>query len=886
MPDAHSTENEYLKKVTRIIEENLSNEQFGVSELARELAMSRSNLLRKINKLAGMSVSQFIRQVRLRKAMEILRQEKTLTVSEVSYRVGFNSVSYFIKCFHEQYGFPPGEAGKQTPPENHPEEQNQHTHTHQLAAIMFTDIQGYTALMQQDEQKAVEFRARHRQIFNEITGKFKGKILQYYGDGTLSTFKSAIDAVRCGVELQFAFLLEPKIPVRIGIHSGDIIFTDDDIIGDGVNVASRIESLAVSGSVFISEKVFDEVKNQPGITTKSMGTFELKNVGKALEVFAITNEGLVVPKPGQITGNVIKMPSAGLNELPTKPKRSGLKWVFLFVLLSILAYFVFTTDIYQAFSGFINSADETVNRKSIAVLPFRNDSNDSSNVYLINGLMESVLNNLQKIEDLSVKSRTSVEKYRNSAKTIPEIARELNVKYFVEGSGQKIGDQILLNIQLIDGQNDRHLWAEQYNRETTEIFKLQREVAKNIAGKIQVIITPEEEEQINKIPTNNLVAYDYFLKGLDYFYIGTGESLLKAIEWFEKAIAEDKEFARAYADAAIAYYFLDAFQTEKKYSAIINDYSDKALLYDSKLAQSLVAKALFYMNGGDYQLAIPYLEKALEYNPNSAMVINILSDFYATKMPDTEKYLEYALKGIQLDVGANDSATTSFIFLHLSNAFIQSGFVDEAIKYVNLSLDYNPENLYSAYVKAYILLAKNNNLKQAKKRIVEALNKDTTRLDIMQEAGKVCYYLRDYQSAYMYYKKFVDSRKAYGLNIYKSEDAKIAFVYAAVGKKAEADELFDNYKRYAENDNSIYKDINLAMYYAYQGNSKKAIEHLKMFSREENYFYWIVLFLAIDPLVDNIKSLPEFKRLIKEIDERFWARHTEIKSTLEEKGLI
>ena len=886
MPDSYDTENEFLSKVTQLIEENLSNEQFGVSELAKELAMSRSNLLRKINKLAGVSVSQFIRKVRLQNAMEILMQDKTLTVSEVSYRVGFNSVSYFIKCFNEQYGFSPGEAAKQTPTEKEPVEKDHHAHAHQLAAIMFTDIQGYTALMQKDEQKAVEFRNRHREVFNEITGKYKGKILQYYGDGTLSTFNSAINAVRCGVELQLAFLQEPIIPVRVGIHTGDIIFTHDDIIGDGVNVASRIESLAVSGSVFISEKVFDEVKNQPGISTKSMGIFELKNVGKALEVFAITNDGLVVPDPEQISGKVINNPAVLQNQSSNKGKTRGLKWVFIILLLSTIGYFVFTTDIYQTFSSIVNPAGETASKKSIAVLPFRNDSNDSTNVYLINGLMESVLNNLQKIEDLRVISRTSVEKYRNSSMTIPEIAKELNVKYFVEGSGQKIGNQILLNIQLIEGANDKHLWDEQYNREAKDIFKLQREVAKNIAGKIEVIITPEEEEQINKIPTSNLVAYDYFLKGLEYFRKETGEGLTESIKWFEKAIAEDNEFARAYADMAIAYYFLDAFQAEKKYSALINDYADKALLFDSKLAQSLVAKALFYVNAGEYTLAVPYLEKALEYNPNSVMVINILSDFYSTKMPDTEKYLEHALKGIQLNIGANDSAASSFIYLHLSNAFIQSGFVDEALRYVNKSLAYNPDNLYSAYVKAYILYAKNKDLKKTKKLIAEALRKDTTRLDILQELGKMCYYLRDYQGAYAYYKKFIDTKNALKLNIFTSENAKIGYVYSKVGRKAEAEELFAEYKAYAEIDNSIYKDVNLSMYYAYKGNSTKAIEHLRMFSKEDNYFYWIVLFLAIDPLVDNIKDLPEFKALEKEIEENFWLRHNEIKSALEEKGLL
>lgn len=174
--------------------------------------------------------------------------------------------------------------------------------TRRLAAIMFTDIQGYTALMQQNEQQAIRARDKHRRIFNSTTEKYGGKVLQYYGDGTLSIFGSAIDAVKCGIEMQLGFRMEPIIPVRIGIHTGDIFFSDEEIVGDSVNVASRIESLAVSGSVFISEKVYDEVKNQESIQAIRLKAFRLKNIEQPVVVYAISNEGLVVPNPEDIIG--------------------------------------------------------------------------------------------------------------------------------------------------------------------------------------------------------------------------------------------------------------------------------------------------------------------------------------------------------------------------------------------------------------------------------------------------------------------------------------------------------------------------------------------------------------------------------------------------------
>ena len=171
MADSNSIENDFLRSLTEIIQQNISDEMFGVSELAKEIGMSRSNLLRKIKKSANVSASQFIRQVRLQYAMEILIQT-SVTVSEVSYKVGFSSTSYFIKCFRDEYGYPPGEVGKRDVSAGDSNQIGERSHTHQLAAIMFTDIQGYTALMQQDEGKALKFRNRHRVVFETVTKKF------------------------------------------------------------------------------------------------------------------------------------------------------------------------------------------------------------------------------------------------------------------------------------------------------------------------------------------------------------------------------------------------------------------------------------------------------------------------------------------------------------------------------------------------------------------------------------------------------------------------------------------------------------------------------------------------------------------------------------------
>lgn len=870
MSDVFSNSENFVDQAESIILKNVSSEQFGVSELADAMNTSRSNLLRKIKKHTKLSASQFIRQVRLEKGMEILGQT-SLTVSEVSFKVGFGSTSYFIKCFREHYGYPPGEVGRRG--EVDKSEGVSSTRLRQLAAIMFTDIEGYTSLMQKNESKAIAFRDRHREVFDFTTRKFNGRILQYYGDGTLSTFPSAIDAVQCGIEMQLAFSKEePRIPIRIGIHSGDIIVTADDIIGDGVNVASRIESLATTGSVYISEKVYDEIKNQPELLTASRGIHTLKNVTKPMEVYAVTNYEL----------GGIDIPDTDL--AGDSGRGSFIKWSVVAVAVILLAIFAYSTGIFNRESGYDSIAAGIVD-KSIAVLPFKNESSDSSNLYFVNGLMESTLNNLQKIKDLRVISRSSVEKYRNTNMTIPEIAKELNVSYFVEGSGQKVGDQVLLNIQLIEASGDRHLWADQYNRQIVDIFALQNEVATKIAGAVEAIVTPAELEQIEKKPTENLLAYDYYLQALDPFYSQSHEGLQQAIGLFEKAIEQDPEFALAYANIAISYYLLEKSQKEKQYTEKINNYADKALLYDSKTAESLIAKAFYYIQTKDYQLALPHLEKALEYNPNSSFAVQMLADFYFRLIPDSDKYLEYALKGVQLSVANNDSVTQSYVYVQLSNALVSSGFIDEALKYINMSLDYNEENYFAPHLKAFILFARDGNIERTRNLIIKEWRKDTTRLDILQDVAKLYYMQENYDSAYYYFKKFVKARADKGLDIYVQENYKIARVYDKMGLDMEARKFFNDFSAYCEDDHSSYRSANLAVKYAYEGKIDQAIEQLRVFSEVENYQIWY-LSIGNEPLFKPLKSHPEFENIMQKIKDRFWKNQARLKVSLEEEGLI
>jgi len=858
---------DFLSKTEKIILENLSNDQFGVSELAEALHMSRSNLLRKIKKGTNLSASQYIRKIRLNEAMELLKKGE-LNVSEVSYRVGFGSTSYFIKCFREEYGYSPGEAGRKEDRES----ARNSGRKRQLVAIMFTDIQGYTALMQKGEDRAISYRERHREVFETATKKYNGRILQYYGDGTLSTFQSAVDAVQCAIEMQLSFTREePVLPIRVGIHSGDILVSDQDIVGDGVNVAARIESLSKTGSVYISDKVYDEIKNHSKFITASKGVHNLKNVTKPIEVYQVSNREL---------GGI----EATEEVAPKNTKKGSIfKWLALaltLIMMAALAYFsgVFNKDSDQIIMNI--DAD-----KSIAVLPFINESNDQNNLYFVNGLMESTLSQLQLIEDLRVISRTSSEKYRKSGKSLPEIASELNVNYIVEGSGQKSGDQVQLSIQLIDARNDRQIWSERFVREFTDIFDLQNEIALKITNSVQASITPAELERLEERPTENVTAYDYFLQALEPFNLRTQESLLEAIALFEKAISYDNEFALAYANIAISYYLLDMNQMEKQYTDKINSYSDQALLYNPKLAASLISKGFYYLQTKDVKLTLSHFEKALEYNPNSVVALQMLADFYAFRLPNTSKYLEYALKGIQRNNLNSDSTAQSYSYLTLSNALVQCGFFDEALEYVNLSLAYDSTNFYAPHLKIFVLFAKDNDVVRTQSMLVDLWEQDTNRIDILKDITKMHCIDGDLEEAMHYANKFVAIRDAQFSVAFAGEDINLAYIFRENGEPEKAERFLQTFKTYCHQDRTIYKSALMALLYAYEGEEDRSIEELKVFAEQDNFQYWFLL-MDQDPLMRSVAKHPEFPEVFEDIQEVFWNNHDQLKETLESEELI
>jgi adenylate cyclase len=516
----------------------------------------------------------------------------------------------------------------------------------QLAAIMFSDMFGYTALMQQNEQLAISKRQRLKEVLEASVAGHNGNILQYYGDGALSIFNSAIDGVHCAVEIQQILQQEPKVELRIGIHTGDISIENQTIYGDGVNLASRIESLAVPGSIFISEKVFDEIRNQENISAREMGYFEFKNVIRPIRIFAIVNTGLVVPTREALKGKT-KQP-----------------------------------------------------KNRLAVLPFVNISADADNEYFSDGITEELLNALTKVEGLQVISRTSSFAFKGKNTDIRDIGIQLNVDRILEGSVRKAGSIVRITAQLINAADGYHIWSETYDRSLTNIFEVQDEISGIISNKLRENLTHNEQrETLVKVPTQNIEAYTLFLRGLHFHNKITPNDAKKAIECFEKALILEPNYAHAYAMAAVDYTFLGAtgqMQPGKAFQ-IVHSYSDKALQLDSSLAEGYVAKGAAYLfYDWNWEQAYHSLIKAIELNPAATVAHHLLSVYYMItgRRQEAVDIMEIALQVDPLSPVVNH---------FLAQVYQNAGRTDDALKQVESLLDMHPQMHVAMEMKGWCI---------------------------------------------------------------------------------------------------------------------------------------------------------------------------------------
>ena len=536
----------------------------------------------------------------------------------------------------------------------------------QLAAIMFTDIVGYTALMGKDEQKAFELLNKNRQIQKPIIEEYNGRFIKELGDGILASFSTMSDAVTAAIKIQQVCNTSKEFQLRIGIHLGEVIFENDDVFGDGVNIASRIQSIAEPGSIFISETVYKSISNKREFNTKFFTEQKLKNVKDPVKIYQVIADGVTVAHQ-QVIQKI-------------RPKRN-------IILLSV-AILVILVATYFFKGGFIagensqkENTEETVD-KSIAVLPFVNMSADSSQEYFSDGLSEELLNLLAKIPELKVIGRTSSFAFKGKNEDLRTIAQKLGVAHLLEGSVRRDGNKVRVTAQLIKALDGSHLWSDTYDRQMDSIFKLQDEIAQDVVAqlKLKLLQTPTAK----KSGTGNIEAYNLILQGNYFFDKLDKENVAMAVDFYRQALALDSTDAHTWARLANA-YSRQAWQNytaretarqQAKLAALRSIELDKNLaqgyselgdieVYDNfnwKEAEKNYLKALslepenptilygigggLYFATGRWNDAIKYMKKCIELDPlkplNHLNLGNILS--HAGKSKEAEYYLKRALE--------------------------------------------------------------------------------------------------------------------------------------------------------------------------------------------------------------------------------------------------
>ena len=488
----------------------------------------------------------------------------------------------------------------------------------QLAAIMFTDIVGYTALMGKDEQKAFELLDKNRQIQKPIIEQFNGRWIKELGDGVMASFNTVSDAVNAAIKIQQTCNASNEFQLRIGIHLGEVVFENDDVFGDGVNIASRIQAIANPGSIYISEAVHNSISNKKEFQTKFVKEEKLKNVKEPVKIYQLIAEGVVQHQPN--IGQRIK------------PKSKVLLFFVSLMALLLVGYFMQNLFPTQKNSPEVNT--ETIG-KSIAVLPFVNSSGDSTQEYFSDGMTESIITDLSKIPGLLVIARNSVFQYKGKSVKPGDVGKDLNVRYILEGSLQRSGDILRVNVNLIETQTNKLVWGNKFDHhKMKDIFLVQDSISNHILAALKVAIA--KEDSISKPPpTQNLEAYEYYLRG-HYFSrkhaAANRDFIDSAVTMYERAISLDPKFALAYAGlakAAITMFFIYDPITKWESKAFVA--TEKALNLDPKLADAYVAKAnLFWTlpNGFPAEKAIKELKQALRLNPNLVEARETLGSIY------------------------------------------------------------------------------------------------------------------------------------------------------------------------------------------------------------------------------------------------------------------
>jgi adenylate cyclase len=524
-----------------------------------------------------------------------------------------------------------------------------------LAAILAADVAGYSRLMEADEETTALTLRSYREIIEGLVASHHGRVFCSAGDSVIVEFASPVEAVRCAVDIQRELEThnvelpeDRRMCLRIGVNLGDVMVEGDNLLGDGVNIAARLETLAEPGGISLSRSVFDQVKKQLDLGYQYLGEHEVKNIAEPVQVYRV----LTAPEAaGKVIGE-------------TKRATQSWKRVAVAAAVVVLIGVAGAVTWLRPWEPTVEPASvermafPLPDKPSIAVLPFTNMSGDPSQEYFADGMTEDLITDLSKISGLFVIARNSSFSYKDRQVKIRQVAEELGVRYVLEGSVRRVEDQIRVNAQLVDATTGGHLWADRYDDHVDNVFALQDRITKKIFAALALKLSAGEEEKLGRKETSNIEAYDAFLKGWEFYRRWTPDDFQEALPYFQKAIELDPQYGRAY--AAIASIYTESYQNAWDWSHVVG----------------VSAEA---MPG----LAGKYLKEALKYP--TPLAHQVASKWYVILLFSDESIAE-ATRAIALD--PNDSVG----YAAMATALIYSGKPGEAIDFVNKAIRFDPHN--------------------------------------------------------------------------------------------------------------------------------------------------------------------------------------------------
>ncbi len=677
------------------------------------------------------------------------------------------------------------------------------------------DIVGYTTMMQNNEQLALQSLRRYEESIKNNAKKYQGEIIKSYGDGCLVLFSSAVHAVQCAIDIQKSLNQAPTIPLRIGVHVGEIVRKGNDVFGNGINVASRIESIGVSNSILVSADVYHQIKNHPELITKKIGNFSFKNVTRDIEIFSIANEGLNVPDAKAMRGK---------GHLISSPSDFSPTLVITFTIIALLVAFAMW---YFNYYNTTNQENLSINEfthgiQKIAVTPLKNLNKNDELEYFSDGVTQEIIDELAKVNQFQISAFSSTVIYKNTDKSNKEIASELDVSLILTGSSRIFGDSVRLSIELVNPQSSSRIWNKTYDDVLSNTVTIQSDIAKLVVKELNIKLRPEDEARLNKVNTTNSIAFDLLLQAKSAYVSLEKEGFLKSIDLLEQAINLDPNYSQAYVLLAWVH--------------LLNGFAE--IMGDADRSAHVVA------------IVNPLIQKALSLDSTNADIYLIMGNrdlFYLNDLPSAIAHVNYAL-----DLNSWPKVPTNYCICTVISSYTALGDLEKATELVRLSKKIDPSNVFVFSDEGVVQLLKGEK-EQAKYSFRQAVEY----LDIPYfnyNLGWVYYHLEDYENALYYLTKATsDEEDPLGNAL-----AFLSNTYFKLGN-AKRSRHFRDMILERQTTGNPNLNIPLAMISSARNNTSEALQYLKAAYAEKEFgFAW---YLNVDPIFETLRDNQVFREL-------------------------